>query len=204
MTRVRGRSRAGSSTSDRASKRFRFAAYVRTSPVRVQYDRRLWPLSPRAGTPSSSQKRSRSVSRACDAAEDDPLSHYQTVLVQELARGAPNFHAPVSTIDALPAVRAIAFRPVGLDAQPRALAERISPEPAMDDDAVARRADLSVEDDGPRKDRISGGHAAEVVSRKAPAEAHGRQLSAARRRGSRGAGDVRRGLPGERSDGAGC
>ena len=133
--------------------------------------------------------------------ESEWLSHCEAVLVQQITGGTPDFYAPVSTVHGLLTVGAIALRLVRPDPQPRGFAERISPIPTMDDDAVIRRADAGVQDDRSRGHRIPRGAAPESLTRKAPAELYGHQLSGgSRRRVSVGVGSARQpGCCGRRS-----
>ena len=69
------------------------------------------------------------------------LFHGHAALIQQITGVVPDFHTPVSTVYALLAVGAITLGLVGPDPQTRGLAERISLEPTVDDDAVTRRSD---------------------------------------------------------------
>src|SRR5262252_9333563 len=74
-------------------------------------------------------------------------SHREALLMQQLAVGAPDFHAPVATVHRLTAIGAIALGFVRRDPQLRGLSQRVSSIPAMDDDPIVRRADSRKEDE---------------------------------------------------------
>ncbi len=74
-------------------------------------------------------------------------SHGDSLLVQQVAPGTPDFHSPVSTIHGLAAVGAIALGCIGADRQLHRLSQRVSLIPTMEDDRVAWGTETCKEDE---------------------------------------------------------